>query len=472
MDELLLGLDLGTGSAKVVVFHAQTFEPVARAGGPYPVLAPRPGWAESDPADWERTLTAAVSEVLAAGGRLRAVGLSGQMHGVVLADSAGTPVRPAVLWADGRATGAVAAYESLGERVTRRLANPVVPGMAGPILHWLAHEEPEAYRRARWALQPKDWLRLRLTGRSGAEPSDASATLLWAPASDGWDLEVVDALGLRSDLLAPVAASHQLAGVSTGTLGVPSDVPVAHGGADTACAALGGDLVATGDAQLSVGTGGQILVILDRPIPDPTLRTHLYRTAAPAGWYAMAAIQGAGLTLERAWRMLAITWPEAYELAAHSAPGADGLTFVPHLSGERTPYIDAGIRGGWVGLSLHHERHHLVRAAFEGVAFALRQALDALRDAGHRPACLTLAGGGSVEPMWRQMLADVAGVPLVANDRRDTSARGAALLAAQAAGLPTPKPQPPTGPATEPDDATSSAYAEAYARFLARSPLR
>jgi xylulokinase len=472
MSDLLLGLDLGTGSAKVVAYDAKTFESVARAGGPYPVRAPRPGWAESDPSDWERTLTAAVSEVLASGSRLAAVGLSGQMHGVVLADSAGEPVRPAVLWADGRATGAIAVYQSLREGVRQRLANPVVPGMAGPILHWMTHEEPETYGRARWALQPKDWLRMRLTGRAGAEPSDASATLLWSPAVDRWDIDVVAALGLRSELLAPSAPSDQQAGLTTGAFGVPSGVPVAYGAGDTPCAALGGDLIAAGDAQLSVGTGGQILIILDRPVPDPTLRTHLYRTAAPTGWYAMAAIQSAGLTLERVWRMLGITWPEAYAFAAQTAPGADGLTFVPHLSGERTPYIDATIRGGWVGLSLHHERRHLVRAAFEGVAFALRQALDALRDAGHRPVRLTLAGGGSIEPMWRQMLADVLGLPLIPNDRQDTSARGAALLAARAAGLPTPDPQPPRGTATDPDDTTFDAYVDAYHRFRMRSPLR
>lgn len=470
MSDAVLGLDLGTGSAKVVAYDADTFEPVARAGGPNRVLAPRPGWAESDPADWERTLTAAVSEVLTSGIRLRAVGLSGQMHGVVCVDAAGDPVRPAVLWADGRATTAVTAYRSLGERVRRRLANPVMPGMAGPILHWLAHEEPDVYRRARWALQPKDWLRLRLTGEPGAEPSDASATLLWAPAADGWDLEVVEALGLRPDLLAPVGASDQPIGVTTGRVGIPPGVLVAHGAGDTPCAALGGDLTA-GDAQLTVGTGGQIVVMLDRPVPDPTLRTHLYHAATPAGWYAMAAVQSAGLTLERVWRMLAVTWPEAYSLAAQCPPGADGLTFLPHLAGERTPYIDARMRGGWVGLSLHHERRHLVRAAFEGVAFALLQALEALFDAGHRPACLRLAGGGSAEPMWRQMLADVLGLPLIPNDRRDTSARGAALLAARAAGLPTPATQPPDNSATEPNRRVSDAYAEAYDRFLTRSPL-
>jgi xylulokinase len=472
MRDLLLALDLGTGSAKVVAYDANTFAPVARAGASYPVHAPRRGWAESHPANWERILVTAVAEVLAGGGRLRGVGLSGQMHGVVLADKGGDPVRPAVLWADGRATSGVAAYQALDEATRRRLANPIVPGMAGPILHWLARQEPDVYGRARWALQPKDWLRLRLTGRAGAEPSDTSATLLSAPTADDWDPEVVDALGLRQGLLAPVGASGQLAAVTAGTLGVPPGVPVAHGAGDTPCAALGGDLTAAGDAQLSVGTGGQLLVILDQPVRHPSARTHLYRTATPTGWYAMAAIQSAGLTLERAWRMLGVTWPEAYALATHTAPGADGLTFVPHLSGERTPYFDAGIRGGWVGLGLHHERRHLVRAAFEGVAFALRQALDALRDAGHRPAVLTLAGGGSVEPMWRQLLADILGLPLVPSDRPDTSARGAALLAAQAAGLPTPDPQPPRGAATEPQDAAVAAYAEAYHRFRARSPLR
>ena len=237
-----------------------------------------------------------------------------------------------------RATTGVAAYRSLDEGVRQRLANPVVPGMAGPILHWLAHEEPDVYRRARWALQPKDWLRLRLTGAAGTEPSDASATLLWAPATDGWDLEVVDALDLLSDLLAPVAESNQPAGETTGTLGVPPGAPVAYGAGDTPCAALGGrsDRRRIRPAQRGHGRADHRHAGPTRVL-DRTLRTHLYRTATPAGWYAMAAVQSAGLTLERAWGMLAVAWPESYALAAQCAPGADGLTFVPHLSGERTP---------------------------------------------------------------------------------------------------------------------------------------
>jgi xylulokinase len=191
---------------------------------------------------------------------------------------------------------------------------------------------------------------------------------------------------------------------------------------------------------------------------DPSGRTHLYRAATPVGWYAMAAIQSAGLALERAWRMPAVGWPEARARAARTAPGADGLTFVPHLAGERTPYLDAGIRGGWVGLALHHERRHLVRAAFEGVAFALRQALDALGDAGHRPAGLLLAGCGSLQPAWRQLLADVLGLQLVSCDRPNASARVAALLAAQALGLPARDPQPPRGTVNEPQDPAVTAY--------------
>ena len=250
-------------------------------------------------------------------------------------------------------------------------------------------------------------------------------------------------------------------------------MPVAFGGADTACAAYGAGLAKPGMAQLSTGTGGQIVVTLDRPVADPTRRSHLFRAVHDGGWYAMAALQNVGLALERAWRLLGVTWSEAYELAATAPPGSAAVTFVPHLSGERTPYLDTTLRGGWLGLGLGTERHHLVRATFEGVAFGLRQALDTLREAGHVPPALALAGGGSQHPFWRQMLADILGVRLIAHAHPAASARGAAALAAQAVGLIAEPPQPESTKAddiTEPTNA--DCYAEAYDAFRRRSPLR
>ena len=469
----VLAIDLGTASVKAVAYAVPALHQVAAATAPYQVRSPQPGWAESSPGDWERAVGLTVREALgrAAPGRLRAAGLSGQMHGVVLCTSSGAPLRPAVLWADARANDAVAVYRGLDPAMLERLGNPLVPGMAGPILHWLARYEPATYEAASWALSPKDWLRLRMTGRAGTEPSDASATLLWDLPADSWAEPVVAALGLRRDLLAPAAAPAQVAGVTNGALGLPPGVPVAYGGADTACAAYGSGLTADGQGLLSIGTGAQLVVLRDTPQPDRTRRTHLYRAVPSGCWYAMAAVQSGGLALERAWRLLEIDWPAAYELAAQVPPGCAGLTFVPHLAGERTPHLDATMRGGWVGLALHHERPHLVRAAFEGVAFTLREAFEALRDAGCAPTSLVLAGGGSGHAFWRRLLADVLELPLDAPPVMNAAARGAALLAAEARGVPVDPPAPAPATRTEPDPFLVRKYAEAYAVYRRRTPL-
>ncbi len=472
--DVVLALDLGTGSVKAVLADPLDLRPVATARQEYAVHAPHAGWAESDPGDWETAAAGAAARAMADApdARVTAVGLSGQMHGVVLCDEAGTPRRPAVLWADGRATTALGAYLALGEERLCRLGNPVVPGMAGPTLHWLAEHEPRVLSAARWALQPKDWLRLRLTDEAGTEPSDASATLLWDVPADHWDELLARALLGRSDLLAPVAPSHEVAGVTNGALGLPAGVPVVHGGGDTACATYGAGLTAAGDAMLTVGTGAQIVTRVDAPTVDASGRTHLYRTAEEAGWYAMAAMQNAGLALERVWRLLGVTWGEAYALAARVPFGSAGLTFAPHLSGERTPYVDPALRGGWIGLGLHHERAHLVRSALEGVAFSVRQGLDALREAGHPLDALLLAGGGTLEASWRQLLADCLQVPLTASERSDASAIGAAALAARGLDASTAPPAQRPGARTEPDPAAAAAVADAYASFVSRTPVR
>jgi xylulokinase len=367
------------------------------------------------------------------------------MHGVVLSDAAGTPTRPAVLWADTRSAGLLDRYRELDAGLRDRLANPLAAGMAGPSLLWLRGEEPEAYHAAWWALQPKDWLRLRLTGEAFSEPSDASATLLYDFQADGWSEQIVEALGLRADLFPPLVAS----GSSTGTLsreaagffGLPAGLPVAAGAGDTAAALLGSGLLEPGPVQLTVGTGAQILSPRESPDTDPHLRTHLYRAAHdhPSGrYYSMAAVQNAGLALEWALKVLGTSWEEAYREAFSVPAGAGGLTFLPYLSGERTPHLDPHARGAWAGLGLAHRRAHLLRAAFEGVAFALREGLEALEGSGVRAPELRLAGGGVLRAPWRQLLADVLGRPLgllPASVAPAASARGAALLAGLAQGI-------------------------------------
>ncbi len=446
---MLLGLDLGTGSVKALLLDEEGAA-LGEGSASYPVRAPRQGWAESSPKDWwEAVLKATEAAVGSRGAGVKAVGLSGQMHGVVLTGGGGHALRPAILWADARSGEHLAAYRGLDADLQRRLANPPAVGMAGSSLLWLRDHEPGVYASARWALQPKDWLRLRLTGEAAAEPSDASATLLYDLIADDWAYTVVEALGLRAGLLAPLVASAGVAGTLTEdaarVLGLRTGLPVAAGAADTAAAMLGGGLLRPGAVQLTVGTGAQIVTPKDAPEPDARGRTHLYRaaTADPPGlWYSMAAIQNAGLALEWVRKVLGVSWEEVYEEAFVIPPGAEGVVFLPYLSGERTPRFDPGARGAWTGLGLDHGRGHLLRAALEGVAFALREGLEALESAGTPVTELRLAGGGASGAggsggPWRQLLADVLGRPLRLLPEGVSpvaSARGAALLAGLACG--------------------------------------
>ncbi|OXI21991.1 xylulokinase [Burkholderia sp. AU15512] len=432
----LLGIDLGTGSVKLVTLDADGVER-AVASEPYALSSPQPGWAEIAPDTWWQALVRAAVRLPAdERAQVAAIGFSGQMHGVVLIDAAGQPVRPALLWPDTRAVREAEA----ADRRTAGLPvapNPVAPGMAGPLLRWLATHEPEALRAARWAVQPKDWLRIALGGAVAADPSDACATALATP--DGaWDLALIDALGLPADRFAPVLPSSARCGTlgaqAAAALGLPAGVPLATGAADTACAALGSGLAAAGDALLTTGSGGQIVVLADA-LPPARRGLHRYRAAA-GGYYTMAAMQNVGLALEavRGWLGYA-QWADAYDDAfAHAA--SERLCFLPYLTGERSPWMNPDARGGWLGLGLGDTRGAMMRAAFEGVAFALRAGLDAIRDAerGDPVAMLRLAGGGSVDPRWRQLLADALGASLHAIDCPNAATRGAALLAGVAIG--------------------------------------
>jgi xylulokinase len=467
-----LGLDLGTSSAKAVVVDSGG-QVLAQASAGYAVTSVAAGYAESEPAHWWSAVTGCAREAIhAAGARPAAIGLSGQMHGLVVTSAAGQALRPALLWADSRATGSLHAYRLLGSSALARLANPLAPGMTGPLLMWIAEHEPHTYTEARWALQPKDWLRARLTGEVHAEPSDASATLLYDVIGDRWDREVVSALGLDTSLLAPLLpsagapAGHLVAEAAT-DLGLPAGIPVAAGAADTAAAALGSGL-GLGDVQLTVGTGAQVIRPLVAPVSRADAGVNLYRSATPHGWYHMGATLSAGLSLNWVRETMNATWAELYASADRPGRARDPI-FVPHLSGERTPYSDPALRGSWTALSLADDRTSLLRSALEGTAFAIRDALDALL-ADQRPPRLRLAGGGTLTAGWRQLLADVLGVPLYAVDVPAASGRGAALLGAHAAGLVSfdeilgPL-TPPAHLAAEPDPTATAFHAERHARF-------
>lgn len=441
----LLGIDLGTSSVKVVLVDAR-FTVLAQAAADYPVHRPHPGWSESDPQQWWNAVVTATRRVLAAGHPApAAIGLSGQMHGVLVGDAELTPLRPALLWSDARAASELDVYRGLPDEIGLRLGNPLSPGMAGPLLGWLARHEPDVLGAARWALQPKDWIRARLTGEVAAEPSDASATLLFDLTTGVWDLDVADALGVRPELLAPLLPSAgSVAGAlqpwAAEALGVSTGIPVAAGAADTAAAAMGSGLHRAGDVQLTIGSGTQIVT----PTLAPTaasLRaagspvTHTYRGAGRADWYAMAATLNGGLTLDWVRRTVGVTWAELYA-AADTAPtdGGDPV-FLPYLNGERTPLLDASLTASWIGLTSRHDRTALLRSALAGVADGIADALEALPCSSSGPLTdLCLAGGGSVAPGWRQLLADVLGVRLQALDVPGASALGSAGTASLAVG--------------------------------------
>ena len=470
----VLGIDLGTSSVKVVALGADG-RPLAEATAGYDVTAPDAGQAESDPGAWWSATVAAVHECLShVGPAPAAIGLCGQMHGVVLTGDGGRALRPAILWPDSRAVAEVAVYRRLPAGQLRRLMNPLVPGMAGPILLWLATHEPGHYRNAAWALQPKDWLRMQLTGIAAGDPSDASATLLYDVPADRWHIELVEALGLEKGLLPPLLRSAGQAGVLTrsaaGELGLAAGTPVATGAGDTAAGILGTSLT-PGQVQMSIGSGIQIVTLRDAAIAADEPVTHLYRTAEDHSWYALAAILSGGIALDWVRRLLGADWPELY--ASVTRPGRlEDPLFLPHLAGERTPYLDPGLRGAWVGLGLGHDRTTLLRSALEGVAFAAAEALEALDSAGNGvKTTVRLSGRGSTAAAWRQLLADVLGRPVVASASTNASGNGAALLAARLLGWPPgPGRVGPTGletGETRPAESEADLVAERRRRFAA-----
>ena len=348
----VIGIDLGTQSVKAACVSSDGVV-LSSAVRPYAVAAARPGWAETDPHAWLAAAVDAASEARDAADAVPvAVGLSGQMHGVVLCDAEGTPLRRAITWADTR-SGAQARRiaDTLGRDELARLGSAPFPGFAGVTLAWLADHEPETLARAQWALQPKDWLRLRLTGEVATDPSDASGTLLYDLVAGAWSPAAMAACGVRADLLAPILASDGLAGTVSDVTPL-AGLPVAVGGADAACGIHGLGLP-TGSGALALGTGAQLSSVIARPDPDETLRTHTFAAAGAIGsaYYRLAAVQSGGLALERALAWLGADVDEAQRaLAAGIRP--DDPVFLPFVAGERSPYLDPDLRASWQGLSL------------------------------------------------------------------------------------------------------------------------
>src|SRR5579884_2162641 len=457
--QALLGIDLGTTGVKAAAFAAEDGRLLSSAFVEYPLMHPQPGWAEQNPAEWWEATVVAIRACLAQGIQAQdvcAIGLSGQMHGVVLLDEQDRVLRPSIIWADQRsAAQSLEISERVGaDRLIALVSNPALTGFSAPKILWIREHEPAIFARAQRILLPKDYIRYRLTGAQAIEISDAAGTNLLDVQHGSWSMPVLEALELDPALLPPVIASNAVAGAITTEVaqltGLLPGTPVAGGGADNACAAVGNGVVRPGLALVSIGTSGVVLAYAATHRVDTSAvvpRVHTFNHAVPQAWYLMGVTQGAGLSFR--WLRDNIGLPErvlerwsgldAYELLAREAasvpPGSEGLIFLPYLQGERTPHLDAHARGGWIGLTASHDRRHLVRAVLEGVAFSLKDCFSIMREQGLSIEQVRATGGGAKSPLWRQIIADVLGVELVTTDNEEGPAFGAALLAGVASGV-------------------------------------
>ncbi len=448
-DDLLLGLDLGTTSARAVLV-ARSGEILATHAAEYPMDTPRPGWAEQDPDAWERAALDALGACVRAApdpSTIRGIGLTGQMHGATLLDENDQSIRPAILWCDQRTAAQRQAIESeigLGE-VIARTANPPLEGFTAPKLLWVREHEPYAYARIRRVLLPKDFIRLRLTGEAAADVADASGTALFDVAKREWSAAMARDLEIPLEWLPRVVESPEPAGALTvaaaEALSLPAGLPVAAGAGDQAAGGVAAGIVAAGDALVTIGSSGVVFVAGDQPRIDPGGRVHTFCHALPDSWHVMGVTQGAGISLR--WVRDTLGAREAdgdpYDsltsAAAVSPAGSRGLIWLPYLQGERTPHLDPNARGVLFGLTTAHGQGDVVRAVLEGVAFSLRDGLEIIQELGLPARRVKIAGGGARSPLWRQIVADVLGLPISLEPEDRGPAFGAALLAGVAVGV-------------------------------------
>ena len=443
MSDHYLGIDVGTTAVKAMVV-GEDGAIAGEAESTLEVSVPSPGWSEQHPGDWWNGTIEAVRASMASAGAqgVRAVGLSGQMHSSVLLDGDSQVVRPAILWNDVR-TSAQCRYitELVGKTGLRRLVgNPALEGFTAPKLLWVREHEPQHFEKIRTALLPKDYVRFLMTGALATEPSDAAGTLLFDVKRGRWSEEMITGLQLDPAILPPVFGSSEITGTLTAAsaeaLGLQRGTPVVGGGADNAAASVGSGVVSPGSLQTSIGTSGAVVAPIDRPRVDPGMRIHSFNHAVDSTWYLMGVTLSAGAALGWYRRTLAGpggSLPEYEELIAEAdctEPGANGLTFLPYLTGERTPHADSNARGAFSGLNVAHGRGHLTRAIMEGVTFALRDSLELMRKLGVDATDIVAVGGGARSVVWRQMQADVLGVPVVRVGPSGGAPYGAAILAA------------------------------------------
>ncbi|MEG1908988.1 MAG: xylulokinase [Oscillospiraceae bacterium] len=453
----LIGIDLGTSGTKTVLFD-ENGKSLASATAEYPLHQPKNGWAEQDPADWWRAACETLNKVIRKSGvgaeNISGVGISGQMHGLVMLDKNGEVIRESIIWCDGRTGDECREIsDTVGrERLIQISANPALTGFTAGKILWVRKNEPQNYQRCRHILLPKDYIRFKLTGEYATEVSDASGMNLLDVPNRCWSDEILQKLDIDKSLLCKMYESVEITGSVTAEAarltGLSSGTPVVGGAGDNAAAAIGTGVVKAGRAFTTIGTSGVIFAHSDKVTIDPKGRVHSFCSAVPGAWTVMSCTLAAGLSLQ--WFRNQFCDNEIAEAkkqgvdpyvlmgdAAQSSPiGANRLLYLPYLMGERSPILDEKARGAFIGLSAMHTRADLIRAVMEGVCYSQRQCLDVLRGMGVVTDDMMACGGGSRSELWRQMLADIYSCPVkTASAALEGPALGVAILAGVGTGV-------------------------------------
>ncbi len=487
-----LGIDIGTSGTKALLCR-ETGDILATATAEHPSYHPKPGWSEQDPEDWWRSTAQSTKDVVRKAGikpeEIKGVGLSGQMHGSVFLDKAQTVLRRALLWNDQRTAEQCAAIEAKAggrAKLIQMVSNPAFTGFTAPKILWVRQHEPHVYEKTHKVLLPKDYIRLRLTGEYATEVSDASGTLLLDVTHRRWCDPLLQKLDIDKNLLPACYESQEITGrltkAAADETGIPENTPVVGGGGDQAAGAVGNGIVKPGILSVTLGTSGVVFAHSDHVQTDPDGRVHTMCHAVKGAWHMMGVVLSAAGSLE--WYADKLGQAEAEEaqrrgvnvydlilgMAAQAPPGAEGLFFLPYLTGERHPYSDPNARGAWIGLTVRHGREHLARAVIEGATFALRDCLTIIRGMGVTASQIRLSGGGAKSEFWRQLQADIYGQRVATINTQEGPAYGVALLAMVGTGAyqSVPEACAATIKVTEelaPNDANRQTYDGLYAEY-------
>ena len=452
----LLGVDIGTSGTKTVLFN-ELGATLASALSEYPLYQPKAGWAEQRPEDWWDAVKSSISEVISKSGidssEIAGIGLSGQMHGLVMLDKNGNVLRKSIIWCDQRTAAECEQMNSLvgKERLIEITANPAMTGFTASKLLWVKNNEPEIYEKCAHVLLPKDYIRYMLTGEFAAEVSDGSGMQLMNVAKRTWSSELISDLGLDIGMLAPLYESVEVTGKVTAEVaavtGLKAGTPVVGGAGDQAAGGVGNGIVTPGAVSATIGTSGVVFAHTENMTVDPLGRVHTLCHAVPGCWHIMGVTQAAGLSLK--WFRDNFCSPEMttaelmgvdpYVLmdkqAERVGAGCDGLFYLPYLMGERTPHLDPNARGAFIGLSARHTRSDMLRAVMEGVGYSMKDCLEIIRGMDVPVKEIRASGGGGKSPLWRQMLADMFARPVVTTASSEGPALGVAILAGAGTGV-------------------------------------